>query len=140
MKKVCFPKVAALCCAAHLGIAGAQTLPAKGTAYVLPDGTVRIVGAASMAGVIAKLDALFAQKHPELRFKYESADDNGAIYSLIFEATPFAPTGTVYGGGIAYSDIVKALPFAVRIAHGSLSPQARVSPLAVIVNPANAAR
>jgi phosphate transport system substrate-binding protein len=128
--------IALFCCAISLAIAGAQT-SSKATGYTLPDGTIRVVGAASMEGVITKLNALFVEKHPGLRFKYEKADDNGAISALIFGATPFAPMGTVYGGGIAYSDIVKATPFFVRVAHGSLSPQAKVSPLAVIVNPAN---
>ena len=42
---------------------------------------------------------------------------------MIFDATPFAPTDSIYGGGIAYSDIVKATPFFVRVAHGSLKPE-----------------
>ena len=111
--------------------------PAKGAGYALPDGTVRIVGSAAMEGIVDKLDALFTQSHPGVRFKYERADDNGAIAALIFDATPFAPVSTIYSGGIAYSDIVKAAPFAVRISHASLDSQAKVSPLAVIVNPAN---
>ncbi|HZQ41916.1 MAG TPA: substrate-binding domain-containing protein [Acidobacteriaceae bacterium] len=111
--------------------------PAAGAGYVMPDGTIRVVGAASMQRVIEKLNAMFAEKHPGLHFRYAPADNNGAIDALIFDATPFAPDGTVYSGGIAYSDIVKAPPFAVRIAHGSLDPQAKISPLAVIVNASN---
>jgi phosphate transport system substrate-binding protein len=119
-------------------VAGAQTIgPPKGAGYVLPDGTVRIVGSAATEGIIARLNELFAQTHPGLRFKYEGADNNGAMDALIFDATPFAPVGNVYGGSIAYSDIVKATPFSIRVAHGSLNPRAKVSPLAVIVNPAN---
>ena len=133
----CLTKLALLCAVLCTAARGQTQLPPKGTAYVLPDGTIRVVGSAAMEGVIAKLNALFVQTHPGLRFKYESADNNGAIDALIFEATPFAPVGTVYGGSIAYSDIVKAAPFAVRVAHGSLNPQAKVSPLAVVVNPAN---
>lgn len=133
----CRVKLVLLCAALLMTAHGQTELPARGTAYVLADGTIRIVGSAAMEGVITKLNALFVQRHPELRFKYESADDNGAIDALIFEATPFAPVDTVYGGGIAYSDIVKAAPFAVRVAHASLNPRAKVSPLAVIVNPAN---
>jgi len=112
-------------------------LPRKGAGYVLPDGTIRIVGADALEGVISTLNALFMQLHPGVRLTYEKADNNGAIDALIFDATPFAPLGAVYGGGIAYSDIVKASPFAIRLAHGSLNPKAKVSPLAVIVNPSN---
>jgi phosphate transport system substrate-binding protein len=130
---------ALLSCAGLCTVAIAQdvlTAP-KGAGYVLPDGTIRIVGAASLEGVVGKLDALFVQSHPGLRFAYQKADNNGAIDALIFDATPFAPLSTVYGGGIAYSDIVKATPFAIRVAHGSLNPKAKVSPLAVIVNASN---
>jgi phosphate transport system substrate-binding protein len=136
MKTLQSRSIALCCCAISFSIAQAQT-PSKKAGYTLPDGTIRVVGAASMEGVITKLNSLFVEKHPGLRFNYEKADDNGAIDALIFEATPFAPTGSFYGGGIAYSDIVKATPFFIRVAHGSLSPQAKVSPLAVIVNPTN---
>ncbi len=124
-------------CAACFAMAQDVVTSTRPPGYMLPDGSVRIVGSAAMKGIVAKLDALFAQTHPGVRFKYEKADNNGAIDALIFDATPFAPVGTIYGGGIAYSDIVKAAPFAVRIAHASLDVQAKVSPLAVIVNPAN---
>ena len=126
-------------CAGPCRMALAQdvlTVP-KDAGYVLPDGTIRIVGADSLEGVVTKLDALFVQSHPGLRFSYHRADNNGAVDALIFDATPFAPLSTVYGGGIAYSDIVKAAPFAIRMAHGSLNPRAKVSPLAVIVNGSN---
>lgn len=131
-------KIAVFCYAIPFTLAHAQTSSSsQANGYTLPDGRIRIVGAASMEGVIATLNSLWAQKHPEVRFKFEKADDNGAIAALIFDATPFAPTDSLYGGGIAYSDIVKAPPFFVRVAHGSLNPAARLSPLAVIVNPAN---
>ena len=120
-----------------VGVAQSSMTPRKDAGYVLPDGTVRIVGAAATEGVVGKLNALFVKQHPEVRFTFEKADNNGAISALIFDASAFAPMGTIYGGGIAYSDIVKAAPFSVRIAHGSLDAKAAVSPLAVIVNPAN---
>jgi phosphate transport system substrate-binding protein len=138
MKTPSVMNVAMFCCAISLTAANAQTTPSSTRpGFILPDGSIRIVGAASMDRVIVKLNSLWAQKHPEAHFKYEKADNNGAIDALIFDATPFAPTDSIYGGGIAYSDIVKATPFFVRVAHGSLQPEARVSPLAVIVNPSN---
>jgi phosphate transport system substrate-binding protein len=125
---------------AGYGLAQQSLAPKPGSGYVLRDGTVRIVGDAGMQRVIEALNVIFVAKHPGLKFRYEPADANGAISALIFDATAVAPIGSVYGGGIAYSDIVKAPPFSVRIAHGSLLPQAKISPLAVIVNPANPAK
>jgi phosphate transport system substrate-binding protein len=130
---------AMLCVAVPAALLSAQTPIAqrKDAGYLMPDGSIRVVGAASTQGVTEKLDALFEQQHPGTHFTFQKADDNGAIDALIFDATPFAPLGTVYGGGIAYSDIVKAAPFSIRIAHASLSTDAKVSPLAVIVNASN---
>jgi phosphate transport system substrate-binding protein len=120
-----------------LPIAAQILSPPKAVGYVLPDGKVRIVGTPATQGIISKLDLLFEQSHPGVGFRFERADDNGAIDALILEATPFAPIDTIYSGGIAYSDIVKSPPFSIRLAHASLNARAAVSPLAVIVNPAN---
>jgi phosphate transport system substrate-binding protein len=109
----------------------------KSTGYILRDGTVRIVGPAGMRKVVTVLNDYFTKTHPGVRFVYFDSDDSSAISSLIFNATAFAPLQSPYGGGIGYSDIVQTAPFYIRIAHGSLNPEARVSPFAVIVNPLN---
>lgn len=109
----------------------------KSAGYILRDGTVRIVGPAGMRKLVTVLDDYFTKTHPGVRFLYFDSDDSSAISSLIFDATAFAPLQSPYGGGIGYSDIVQTAPFYIRIAHGSLSTAARVSPFAVIVNPAN---
>ncbi len=108
-----------------------------GVGYVLPDGSVRIVGMADMEDMVTKLDALFAQTHPGIRFTYVKSDSLAAVYSLIFDATAMAPAGIVYPGNLTYTDIVHGPPFAVRVAHGSLKRGAEVSPLAIIVNRSN---
>jgi ABC-type phosphate transport system substrate-binding protein len=137
MKSVLAVAIAVACSGLFSGATDAQSTLPHANGYTLTDGAIRIVGAASMEKITATLNALFVKKHPGTSFKYEGADDNGAISALIFDATPFAPLSSVYGGGIAYSDIVKAAPFSIRIAHASLSPNANISPLVVIVNPAN---
>jgi phosphate transport system substrate-binding protein len=92
-----------------------------------------------MAGPIGRLNALFERDHPGFRFHYSPADTFAALYSLAYDATAFAPVGTEFPAGASgpYAILVHAEPFGVRIAHGSLTPGAKVSPLAVIVNPAN---
>lgn len=114
-----------------------QQAPTPTSGYVLPDGAVRIIGAPETEGIVQALNILFEQSHPGLHLKFEKSNTLGSIDSLIFDATLVAPVVTPYGGGIAYSDIVKAPPFSIRIAHASVSPNAALSPLAVIVNPAN---
>ncbi len=116
---------------------GAQQVPPLTGGYVLPGGTVRIIGAPETEGIVHALNVLFEQSHPGLHLKFERSNTLGTIDSLIFDATLVAPVTTPYGGGIAYSDIVKAPPFFIRIAHASVIPTAAISPLAVIVNPAN---
>ena len=133
----CFD-LAALCvttllCVPCLG----QQSPTPARGYVLPDGVVRIIGAPETEGIVQALNVLFEQSHPGLHLKFEKSNTLGSIDSLIFDATLIAPVVTPYGGGIAYSDIVKATPFSIRIAHASVSPTAALSPLAVIVNPVN---
>jgi phosphate transport system substrate-binding protein len=118
--------------------ASADQLSAQKHAYTLPDGAIRIIGGTATEGIVNKLDALFATAHPGMTLHFIPASDTAAIESLIFDVTLVAPVTSIYGGGIAYSDIVKAPPFAVRIAHASLKAGASVSPLVVIVNPANA--
>ena len=133
-----YVNLAALCMTTLLcALCRGQQAPKPTSGYVLPDGTIRIIGAPETEGIVQALNVLFEQSHPGLHLKFERSNTLGTIDSLIFDATLVAPVATPYGGGIAYSDIVKAPPFSIRIAHASVSPTAAVSPLAVIVNPAN---
>jgi phosphate transport system substrate-binding protein len=114
----------------------AVTVP-QTAGYMLPDGSLRIVGLGDMEGMMTQLDALYAQTHAGTRFTYVKSDSLAAVYSLIFDATAVAPAGIVYPSNLTYTDIVHGPPFAVRVAHGSLKPGAEVSPLGIIVNRSN---
>jgi phosphate transport system substrate-binding protein len=113
--------------------------PPRSPGYLRPDGSLEVVGDAGLTGPIARLNALFERTHPGFRFQYSPADTFAALYSLAYDATAFAPVGAEFPAGASgpYAILVHAEPFGVRIAHGSLAPEAKVSPLAVIVNPAN---
>jgi len=111
--------------------------PPAGSGYLLPDGTVRVIGSPDMVGVMAKLDALYTQTHPGTKIVYQTGNNDAAIYSLEFDATPLAPITTYFGGSLTYADIARGPALSIRIAHASLAPAAKVSPLAIIVNPAN---
>ena len=113
--------------------------PASDAGYVLADGTIQIVGWDDLAGVFASLDALYAKTHPGTRFKYVSGNLFAPQHSLIFGETAFAPIGMEFSSslGSAYRALVKAPYFSVRIAHGAVDSDAKLSPLAFIVNKTN---
>ena len=117
----------------------APVTPPAGAGYVLPDGSIRLVGLDDMAGVIERLNAEFIQKHPGMKFQYNKGNNVSAMSSLTFGTTAFAPMSTEYSASamLGYSRMPGGEPLAIRIAHGSLNPSARVSPVAVIVNKNN---
>jgi phosphate transport system substrate-binding protein len=114
-----------------------HVVPPKDAGYVMPDGSIRIVGLAEMEGIITGLNTLYEKTHPGTRFTYVKGNSLAAIYSLIFDATAFAPAAIVYPSNLTYTDIVHGPPLNIRVAHGSLNPAARVSGLAIIVNKSN---
>ena len=62
-----------------------------------------------------------------------------ALQCLVYDSSAFAPVATdaLGGASVAYGAIIKAEPFLIRIAHASLTPGAKISPLAMVVNPSN---
>jgi len=111
----------------------------RSAGYVLADGSLQIVAFDDMGGIVDRLDRLFAQVHPGFRFSVVKANNLASLYSLVYDATAFAPVGAEFlpGARGPYKIIAGAEPFGIRIAHGSVTPGAKVSPLAIIVNPAN---
>ena len=114
-----------------------QVAPQKNAGYILPDGSIRVVGLDDMKGIIIRLDALFTRTHPGIRFTFVKSNSLAAIYSLMFGTSAFAPVAISYPNSLTYRDIVHGSPFSIRVAHGSLSPNAELSPLGVIVNKSN---
>jgi phosphate transport system substrate-binding protein len=113
--------------------------PPKDAGYVLADGTVRIVGWEDLAGVFANLDALYSRTHGGARFEYVAGNLVAPQHSLIFGETAFAPMGMEFSSNLnsAYRPQVKAPTYAIRIAHGAVAGDAKLSPLAFIVHPSN---
>jgi phosphate transport system substrate-binding protein len=127
------------CAVAQASYQPRPALPPKDAGYVLADGTIQIVGWDDLAGVFGNLDALYAKTHPGTRFKYVPGNLLAPQHSLIFGETAFAPIGMEFSSnlGSAYRALVKAPYFGVRIAHGAVESDARLSPLAFVVNKAN---
>ena len=117
----------------------APASPPNDAGYVLSDGTIQIVGWDDLAGIFARLDALYEKTHPGTKLKYVTGDLIAPQHSLIFGETAFAPTGMEFSTGLnsAYRPQVKAPTFSVRIAHGAVQGDAKLGPLAFIVNKSN---
>jgi phosphate transport system substrate-binding protein len=113
--------------------------PPKDSGYVLPDGTIRIVGWDDLAGVFGNLNALYARTHPGAKFVYVPGNLMAPQHSLIFGETAFAPIGMEFSSNLnsAYRPQVKAPTYAIRIAHGAVAGDAKLSPLVFIVHPSN---
>jgi len=60
-------------------------------------------------------------------------------HSIIFGDTAFAPIGMEFSSNLnsAYRPQVRAPTYAIRIAHGAVAGEAKLSPLAFIVHPSN---
>ena len=116
----------------------------SGRGYVMPDGSIRIVGFDDMAGMVDRWNALFSKTHPAIRFTPALKGNGTAIPAITYDMTLFAPEGggatllellpyeKIYG---SKKDPVAAL--IIRVAHGSLTPGAKMSPLAIVTNPEN---
>jgi phosphate transport system substrate-binding protein len=112
-------------------------VPPKDAGYILPDGSIRIVGFDDMDGIIGRLNDLFVRSHPGVKFTYVKGNSLAALYALMFDSSVFAPMGIEFSGSLPYTDTVHGPPFSIRVAHASLSPNAKLSPLAIIVNTSN---
>ena len=112
--------------------------------YIMPDGSLRIVGFDDMAGMVAKWDEEFTITHPGIRFTPILNGNGTAIPAITYDMAIFAPEGggatllellpyeKIYG---SKKDPVAAL--IIRVGHGSLNPAAKMSPLGIIVNKSN---
>jgi phosphate transport system substrate-binding protein len=94
---------------------------------------------AALAGPVGRLNEQFTRVHPETKFHFVPGNDLSSFYSLIYDSTALAIVGEEFPGSPAtsYKLIVGSAPFGIKIAHASLDPAARVSPVAVIVHPSN---
>jgi len=113
--------------------------PQKDASYLLPDGTIRIVGWDDLSGIFDRLNGLYAKSHPGAKFIYVPGNLIAPQHSLIFGETAFAPIGMEFSSNLAsaYKALVKAPAYGVRIAHGAVGSTAKLSPLAFIVHPGN---
>lgn len=108
-----------------------QAAPREHAAYLLSDGTVQIVTAAKLAGVVEALNQLFIATHPGVTFSLLQGDNYSAMAALTFDRSAFAPLGCEYTRiGLGDNLKIAGEPLGFRIAHASLAP-AMLFPLSV---------
>src|SRR5258708_30314160 len=89
--------------------------------------------------MFSNLNALYVRAHPGTKFKYVPGNLMAPQHSLIFGETAFAPMGMEFSSNLnsAYRPQVKAPTYAIRIAHGAVAGDAKLSPLVFVVHPGN---
>src|SRR5205814_10373260 len=84
----------------------------KDAPYVLPDGSIRIVGAEHVDVIVEGFNALFAATHPGFRFTPQLKGTTTAMPALTHGVTLFAPMGREVNHVelVPYEKIVGAKP------------------------------
>jgi phosphate transport system substrate-binding protein len=111
----------------------------KGAGYVLADGSVRIIGTEVLEEAIERLNARFAESHPEAKFAPSLKGTSAAMPALTHGVTAFAPMGraVTWVENVPYAKIVGAPPLEIRVAHGSVTAPKKANVLALFVNKSN---
>jgi phosphate transport system substrate-binding protein len=113
--------------------------PPAGASYLLPDGSIQVVGTEYVQTIVEELDTLFAKSHPGLKFTLRLRGTGTAIPALTHGVTLFAPMGREAGELelVPYKKIVGAPPLELRVAHASNTSPTLPASLALYVNKAN---
>ena len=113
--------------------------PPSSAGYLLPDGSVAIVGYNDMNEILARLNAIFIQSHPGVKFKMQLRGTATAAPALTLGVSAFAPMGAEFSWMelAAYRSFVGADPTPIRVAHCSLNPHALSAPVGIFVNRQN---
>jgi phosphate transport system substrate-binding protein len=108
----------------------------RDASYLTVDGRIRIVGYNDMAEMLEQLAHRFTAAHPQFQFALDLNGTRTAPPALIAGQSLFAPMGAEFSDAnlADYRRAMGADPLMVRIAHASLSPAARSSPLGFIVH------
>jgi phosphate transport system substrate-binding protein len=116
----------------------AVELPADAP-YVLPDGSIYIVGNDGMKTILEAFNALFAKTHPGFRFTMLLPGSSSAIGALTAGVSAFAPMGReAWPSELAgFHDFFHYQPTDIHIGYGGYTHAGHKSPPALYVNANN---
>ncbi len=108
----------------------------SGASYVVPDGSVAVVGYNDMRELMQGWVARFVASHREIRFALDLRGTRFAPAALAAGTSALAPMGAEFTPlQLAdYRATANADPIAFRVAHASLDPRALSGPLAIFVH------
>jgi phosphate transport system substrate-binding protein len=111
----------------------------KGANYLLPDGSIRIMGAEHAQSIVEGFDALFIRTHSGYKFALQLKGTGGAMPGLTHGVTLFGPMGREVVGVemVPYKKIVGQEPLELRVAHASNTSHKLATSLGIYVNKAN---
>lgn len=117
----------------------ARALDIPKAPYVLPDGSIYIVGNDGMEGLLEKWNALFARKHPNFKFTVLLKGSSTGIGGLTAGVSAFAPMGreawpTDVSG---FRETFGYEPYDVRVGWGGYTRPQHKNPPAIYVNAKN---
>ncbi len=130
--------ILAAACLFTLGARGELAIP-RDRPYVLPDGSVYIVGDNTLAPLLARWNELFARSHPGIRFTIRLANPPAGIDGIIARVSIFAPVA--HDAWESEIDPFKRLngfrPLDIRVARIGYAGAGRDNPPSIYVNAAN---
>lgn len=111
----------------------------KHASYLLPDGSIQIVGNDGMEEILKQFNALFAKAHPGVKFKMLLEGSSTGIGGLIAGVSPFAPMGR--GGWptdmLGFREAYGYPPFDIHVGYDGFVRPKHKSPPAVYVHAKN---
>jgi len=114
-------------------------VPTEHAGYLLPDGSIRIVGAQGMDVAFKNLNARFVQAHPGVKFAMDLKSAATAIGGLYTGVSAFAPIVREFWVSEtgAFRMVFGYEPTAIKIAHGAFATISKANPIAIFVNRRN---
>jgi len=133
----------ALLVGALLGVCGTAFAEVGRRSYVLPDGSVAIIGNDGMAAFLSGINTIVARERPGLRFTMTLKGSSTALPALAAGASLIAPLARDpwRGERAGFRQIHGHEPTAIRVGYSGWGPRANgKTPPAVYVNAANQMR
>lgn len=111
----------------------------KDASYVLPDGSIYIVGVDAMKEVLEKFNEIFVRTHPGFKFKMLLEGSSTGIGGLTAGVSAFAPMGReAWPNDLSgYKEIYGNEPFDIHIGYSGFSRPKHKNPPGIYVNAKN---
>jgi phosphate transport system substrate-binding protein len=123
----------------QFAVNGHKPADSSGADYWTEAGRIRVVGYNDMLPLLTAMNGLFSELHPGVDFELDLKGTRTAPPALTAGRSAFAPMGAEFSEAALeeFRRETGSDPLAIRVAHGSLNPQALSGPLAFFVHQDN---